>query len=146
MEGTAKRKPGRPRRPSEEAARIQQSLRMRPSVNALVREEADRNVRSISEELEDRIDRSFEAVVVHPAPDVMVHLMAESKRNGRSFEEEVLHRITASVTADHLRAAVLSTRFIDAIVDGLARRSDAGRGGEPKMARGGEPKMARGGR
>lgn len=51
---------GRPPLHPEEGARIGHSLRLRPSIDQAVREAAEKNNRSLAEEMEHRINKSFD--------------------------------------------------------------------------------------
>lgn len=126
---STRRRPGRPRRPSEEGARIQQSLRMRPSINEEIREAAERNFRSISEELESRIDNSCECIVVS-TKDGVLHAKIEeaAKRNCRSVEMEAKLRLQNSfVIEDILGDAQNSALLMLIASDLIAYGNDTGK-------------------
>ncbi len=57
-----KRRPGRPRKPDGQARRAHFQTRMREPLRQKLRDAADQNGRSLSEEIEWRLEMSFSAV------------------------------------------------------------------------------------
>ncbi len=98
-----RRRPGRPQRSPTEGVRIQQSLRMRPRINEEIRMAAERNFRSISEELESRVDQSCECIIVDTKDELLRDkIRASALKSGRSQIQEVHTRLHESLLMDDL--------------------------------------------
>lgn len=101
-------KRGRPPKFLGSEERVPRSLRLMPDIEVRLREAAEANHRSIAEELEFRVNQSFECLVVKPSSDIMESLSTEAAEKGRSVEEEALDVLSKGDIVKRIRDEVLS--------------------------------------
>ena len=89
---------GRPEKFPGEGARIGHSLRIKPSVDKIVRAAAEKNCRSISEEIEHRLNQTVEKVFVAFEDDALLtRIKSDAASNHRDVWEEARIKIRDNV-------------------------------------------------
>lgn len=85
---------GRPPKFPEEGARVQLSVRLKPSTGKALREAAEKNNRSLAEEVEYRINQTFESIVLSLGEQTMENLLEEARQKSVSPVAVANYRVT----------------------------------------------------
>lgn len=82
----------------EEGRRISHSIRLKPSIAAKLREAAETSHRSLGEEMEFRINKSFEGLFISPESTVLDRLSEAAGINQRTVEDEAERLLMAGLS------------------------------------------------
>lgn len=115
-EAKAPKKAGRPPRFPEEGARVSLSIRLKRSTDKALREAASRNNRSMAEEIEFRVNQSFEGILISLSSDVLRELQEHAEKKSISIHSEAVQRI-ATFNNNVLDAYLMQMNFDDRMRD-----------------------------
>ena len=117
------KKTGRPQKFPGEGARVSHSIRLKPSIAEKLAHEADKNHRSLGEEMEFRINQSFESIVVSVTDKTRQDLQKSATESNISIEEEAKRCIQAYRPmidfGEHIAQCLPALRDLTSLLDGF---------------------------
>ena len=120
---------GRPQKFPGEGARVSHSLRLKPAMAEQLRASAQAGNRTLAEEMELRLNRSFDGLTLDVPSKLMGALRAAAIENGRTVENEALIKLAEPSIAEQIKSELSGDSLINklsSVVTGFMRQHRIG--------------------